>query len=100
MTQDSPSRLYIGAAYYPEHWPENRWKEDVRLMAAAGFNVVRLGEFAWSSMEPAPGRFRFEWLEHAVDMFTDASIEVVLGTPTAAPPAWLMQQTPDMMAME
>jgi beta-galactosidase len=61
---------------------------------------VRMGEFAWSSMEPAPGEFRFEWLERAIDLFAKAGLEVVLGTPTAAPPAWLMQQTPDMMAME
>lgn len=100
MAQDSPSKLYIGAAYYPEHWPESRWPEDLRLMLEAGFNVVRLAEFAWSSLEPAPGEFHFEWLERAVNLFSAAGMQVVLGTPTAAPPAWLMQQTPDMMAME
>ena len=43
----------FGVDYYPEQWPEERWSEDARLMAEAGFNVVRLAEFAWSSMEPA-----------------------------------------------
>ncbi len=98
MTQNQ--KLYIGAAYYPEHWPETRWPEDVRLMKAAGLNVVRMAEFAWSSMEPAPGQFQFDWLERAINLFADAGIQVVLGTPTAAPPAWLMQQYPDMMAQE
>lgn len=100
MTHNPPSKLYIGAAYYPEHWPETRWPEDVRLMQAAGLNVVRMAEFAWSTMEPAPGKFDFDWLERAIGLFTDAGIQVVLGTPTAAPPAWLMEQSPDMMAQE
>lgn len=100
MDPRSPSKLYIGAAYYPEHWPEERWKEDLRLMLDAGLNVVRMGEFAWSSMEPAPGEFRFDWLERAIEMFAKAGIQVVLGTPTAAPPAWLAQQYPDSLALE
>ena len=48
----SSGKLYLGAAYYPEHWPEERWSEDIRLMQEANFNVARLAEFAWSSMEP------------------------------------------------
>jgi len=100
MTQNQASKLYIGAAYYPEHWPESRWPEDIRLMQVAGLNVVRMAEFAWSTMEPAPGEFHFEWLEHAIDLFAEAGIQVVLGTPTAAPPAWLIQQHPDMLAVD
>ncbi len=100
MTQNPASKLHIGAAYYPEHWPETVWPEDVRLMQAAGLNVVRMGEFAWSTMEPTSGEFHFEWLERAINMFAEANIQVVLGTPSAAPPAWLMQQSPDSMAQE
>jgi beta-galactosidase len=44
--------MYFGAAYYPEHWPEERWEADARLMQAAGINDVRMGEFAWSRIEP------------------------------------------------
>jgi|GEM_PF-4396962 len=40
-------RLQIGSAYYPEHWPEERWREDIRLMKEAGLTVARMGEFAW-----------------------------------------------------
>ena len=100
MVKKPTSRLYIGAAYYPEHWPETRWREDLRMMQDAGLNVVRMGEFAWSTMEPAPGRFDFDWLERAVDMFQKAGLQVVLGTPTAAPPAWLVQESPGLLAME
>ena len=62
-------------------------------MRAAGFTVVRLGEFAWSSMEPAEGQFNFDWLERAIAQLSEAGILTVLGTPTAAPPAWLTRRT-------
>lgn len=94
------SKLHLGAAYYPEHWPESRWIEDIRLMKAAGLTVVRMGEFAWSSMEPAPGEFNFDWLATAIGLCIAADLKVVLGTPTAAPPSWLMQEAPDSMAQE
>jgi beta-galactosidase len=94
------SKLYTGTAYYPEQWPEATWKEDIRLMRAAGFNVARLGEFAWSAFEPKAGKFNFEWLERAVRQLAEAGIESVLSTPTAAPPAWLVGQYPDMLALD
>jgi len=92
--------LYLGAAYYPEHWPEERWPEDIRLMREAGITVARLGEFAWSTLEPAPGVFDFDWLDRAISQLADAGILSILGTPTAAPPVWLVQQHPDMMRVD
>ncbi len=92
-------RLHLGAAYYPEHWPETRWPEDIRLMQQAGLTVVRMAEFAWSTMEPEAGVFALDWLERAISALASAGIATVLGTPTAAPPAWLVQQHPDLMAV-
>jgi beta-galactosidase len=97
--QEHP-RLYLGAAYYPEHWPEERWPEDIRLMSEAGFNVVRMAEFAWSTLEPAEGEFDFDWLDRVISQLASAGIVSVLGTPTAAPPAWLVQQHPDVLAVD
>ena len=85
-----------GADYYPEHWPEERWSEDVRLMKVAGFNVVRLAEFAWSIMEPEENSFDFRWLDRAIEILSNHEIQVVLGTPTAAPPPWLMAKQKDL----
>jgi beta-galactosidase len=93
-------RLHLGVAYYPEHWPEERWPEDIRLMREAGLTVARLAEFAWSTLEPAEGAFDFDWLERVISMLTEAGIVSVLGTPTAAPPAWLVQLHPDLMAVD
>jgi beta-galactosidase len=93
-------RLNLGTAYYPEHWPEQRWPEDIRLMHAAGLTVVRMAEFAWSTMEPSVGKFDFAWLERAIGLLADKGIASVLGTPTAAPPAWLVQKYPDLLAVD
>jgi len=87
--------FYFGVDYYPEHWPEERWPIDSRLMAEAGFNVVRLAEFAWSKMEPSEGEFNFDWLDRAIAILDSHGIKVVLGTPTASPPPWLMSKSPN-----
>jgi beta-galactosidase len=87
--------LRFGVDYYPEHWPEERWPIDARLMQEAGFNTVRLAEFAWSRLEPRPGHFDFDWLDRAVDILARHGIQVLLGTPTASPPPWVMAMYPD-----
>ncbi|MBK8795160.1 MAG: beta-galactosidase [Anaerolineales bacterium] len=85
----------FGVDYYPEHWPESRWERDAQLMQEAGFNTVRLAEFAWSRLEPAPGHFDFDWLDRAIAILQARGIQVVLGTPTASPPPWVMAMHPD-----
>jgi beta-galactosidase len=88
--------FYFGVDYYPEQWPEERWPIDARLMSEAGFTVVRLAEFAWSKMEPAEGEFDFTWLDRTIAILQDQDIKVVLGTPTASPPPWLMKKSDDL----
>ena len=84
----------IGVCYYPEHWDETVWAEDARRMAEAGLTWVRIGEFAWSRMEPEPGRLTFDWLDRAIDTLGPAGLKVVLGTPTATPPRWMLATPP------
>ncbi len=83
--------FYFGADYYPEHLPENCWAEDARLMQEAGFNVVRMAEFAWSLLEPYEGVFDFDWLDRAIAILGERGIKTVLGTPTASTPPWLFR---------
>ncbi len=64
-------------------------------MAEAGVNVVRLAEFAWSLLEPGPGRFDFDWLDRALEVLQAHGIRAVLGTPTASPPPWVMAMLPE-----
>lgn len=93
-------KFRFGADYYPEHWPEERWSEDIRLMVEAGFNVVRMAEFAWSKMEPEEGHFDFAWLDRAVALLHAQGIDVILGTPTASPPPWLMSKQRDLFLVK
>lgn len=88
--------MYFGACYYPEHWPEERWAHDMAMMKEANFNIIRLAEFAWIKMEPEEGRFDFEWLDRAIELAEAHGMGVILGTPTAGPPKWLMDKHPDI----
>ncbi|MGQ9779459.1 MAG: beta-galactosidase [Bacillota bacterium] len=88
--------MHVGVAYYPEHWPEERWPVDARMMREAGISLVRLAEFAWSKLEPTEGRYEFAWLDRVLTILHAEGIKAVLGTPTAAPPAWLHEKYPDI----
>ncbi len=89
--------LLLGAAWYPEQWPESRWEADLTLMEQAHIGMVRVGEFAWSTMEPSEGNYQLDWLERAVRAAERHHIQVVIGTPTAAPPAWMRTKYPEIV---
>ncbi len=90
----------LGVCYYPEHWPEAMWADDAARMVDTGLTWVRIGEFGWSRMEPTPGDLRFDWLDRAVETLGKAGLKVVMGTPTATPPRWMLDKYPDMLAMD
>ncbi len=92
--------MHIGVDYYPEHWPRERWETDARMMAEAGFNIVRLAEFAWVLLEPSEGQFDFDWLDDALAVLARHGIEAILGTPTAAMPGWVARKYPETLAMQ
>jgi beta-galactosidase len=83
--------------YYPEHCPTTWWADDARRMRALGITYVRIGEFAWSRIEPEPGRFEWDWLDRAIAVLGKTGLRVVLGTPTATPPKWLIDRHPDIL---
>jgi beta-galactosidase GanA len=74
-------------------------EDDIRLMLDAGLNVARIGEFAWSSIEPEEGRFELEWLRRVVDKLGEAGIATIMCTPTCTPPAWLTGNYPEVLAV-
>lgn len=87
----------LGVCYYPEHWPEAMWADDARRMKALGLTTVRIGEFAWSRIEPEQGRYDWAWLDRAVETLSAAGMQIILGTPTATPPKWLINAYPDIL---
>ena len=86
------SNLEFGVDWYPEQWDEARWRSDARRIAGYGFTSVRIMEFAWTIVEPEPGRFDFSLFDRAVAVLADAGLKVILGTPTATPPHWLIDR--------
>lgn len=93
------NKLHHGAAYYPELWPD-KVDEDIRLMKEVGLNLVRIGEFAWSKMEPDDGHYDFSWLQETIDKLHAAQIGVILCTPTPTPPIWLTEKHPEVLYVD
>lgn len=89
----------LGVCYYPEQWPKSQWRADAQRMQELGLTWVRIGEFAWSRLEPHPDQFDFDWLDEAISTLADRGLKVVLGTPTATPPRWLLDRHPDLLAV-
>ncbi len=92
--------MYVGVDYYPEHWPQERWETDARMMADAGLNVVRMAEFAWVDLEPREGELDFAWLDAALAMLDRHGIQAILCTQTATMPVWVARKYPEALAMQ
>ena len=89
--------IFYGGDYNPEQWPEEVWKEDVRLMREAGVNLVSLGIFSWARLEPRPGEYDFGWLDRIMDLIYEHGVMVDLATATASPPPWLARLYPESL---
>jgi len=87
--------LYHGACYYPELWPESDLERDIAGIKAAGLNVVRVADFAWSYLEPDPGRISVDFFIRVLDRLHTAGIHAIVCTPTASPPVWLTHGHPE-----
>jgi|TARA_B110000967_G_scaffold210098_1_gene270622 beta-galactosidase len=70
------------------------------MMSELGLTYVRIAEFAWSRIEPRDGEFQFEWLDNAVETLANAGLSVVMCTPTATPPKWLVDKFPEILPVD
>lgn len=90
----------LGVCYYPEHWPQDMWADDAARMVECGITHVRVAEFAWSRLESTRDEFHFEWLDEAIATLGAAGLKIIMCTPTATPPKWLVDEMPDMVAVD
>ena len=90
-------KLALGTCYYPEHWDRSLWKDDLNRMKEAGIETIRIAEFAWSKAEPLEGQFTYEFFDDFLDIAEETQMQVIMGTPTATPPAWLTQKYPEVL---
>ncbi|MEZ5449065.1 MAG: beta-galactosidase [Thiolinea sp.] len=100
ITTEHTATRTLGVCYYPEHWPQAIWEEDARRMVAAGLTWVRIGEFADHVWNLLPVNTVLEWLDEAIRILGAAGLKVVLGTPTATPPRWMLDLYPDLLALD
>ena len=87
----------MGTCYYPEHWDKSLWESDLDRMLEAGITVIRVAEFAWSKFELTEGVFTYDFFDEFLDLCQRKGMKVVMGTPTATPPAWLTTKYPEVL---
>jgi beta-galactosidase len=92
--------MQLGVCYYPEQWPQSYWEADAARMVEMGLSHVRIAEFAWSCIEPEAGRFDWAWLDMAVQVLSTAGLKIIMCTPTATPPKWLVDSDANLLAID
>lgn len=96
---DRKELMPMGAYYYPEAWPASRWERDIKRMAQEGLKITHFAEFAWGTMEPEEGKYRFGWLDTALSLCQKHGLKVIMCTPTPCPPAWLSTKHPEILVV-
>jgi beta-galactosidase len=91
--------FYHGGDYNPDQWLKHPEiiDEDIRLMKLSNCNVMSLGIFSWTALEPEEGTFNFEWLDNIIDKLYNNGIYTILATPSGARPAWLSAKYPEVL---
>ena len=90
--------MWLGVDYYPEQWDTALMDADLDTIAELGCNVIRIAEFAWHLMEKTEGSYDFSFFDTVISKAKARDIKVILGTPTAAIPAWLAKKRPDILS--
>ena len=90
--------MRTGVCYYPEQTATENLSSDLRRMKDMGISLIRVGEFAWSKIEPRPGDIQMDWLKRVFDEAANVGLKVCLGTPTACPPAWMVEKHPEILS--
>lgn len=98
LNPSAPSLLH-GADYNPEQWLHvpGILEQDIIMMQQAGCNIMSVGIFSWSALEPSEGHFTFGWMDRVLDKLCEAGISVFLATPGGARPAWLTARYPETL---
>lgn len=91
-------KLLHGGDYNPEQWLDRPdiLEKDVEMMQKAHVNVVTLGVFSWSLLEPSEGEYHIDWLADIIHNLYAHGISTILATPSAARPAWLARKYPEV----
>lgn len=100
MLRSKLPTIYYGGDYNPDQWPEEVWKEDMRLFKLAGINIITLPVFSWAKLEPSEGVYDFSWLDRVLKLAWENGIYTCLATSTAAQPAWMSLKYPEVLPVD
>ncbi|HUX39177.1 MAG TPA: beta-galactosidase [Rectinemataceae bacterium] len=91
--------LWHGGDWNPDQWLDRPEiiDEDFRLFPLAGVNVVSIGIFSWTRLEPEDGRYDFAWLDEIMDRLDRAGVKAALATPSGSKPAWMSHKYPEIL---
>ncbi|MGO4744861.1 beta-galactosidase [Serratia quinivorans] len=91
--------LLHGADYNPEQWGNYPGviEKDMQMMTEAHCNIMSVGIFSWSKLEPEEGKYEFAWLDEVLNKLYQQGIHVFLATPSGARPAWMSQKYPEVL---
>ncbi|WOE65283.1 beta-galactosidase [Aeromonas allosaccharophila] len=91
--------LLHGADYNPDQWLDDPavLAKDIEMMKQTNSNVMSVGIFSWSGLEPEEGRYEFGWLDRVLDTLYANGIYTFLATPSGARPAWLSTAYPEVL---
>ncbi len=93
-------KILYGGDYNPEQWPEEIWKEDMRLLKLAHIDIVTLNVFSWASLQPEEEVYHFDQLDRIMNLVRENGLKVCLATSTAVHPAWMARKYPDILRTE
>ncbi len=90
--------MKLGVCYYPEHWSKDQWHDDIKKMKQIGISTVRIFEFTWGLVESEENKYDFTLLNEVMDLLEKNNINVIMCTPTASLPPWLVVKYPEVRA--
>lgn len=88
--------MLYGGDYNPEQWPKEIWLEDMQIFNDAKMNSATINVFAWALLQPDESTYDFTMLDEIVEMLVKHNYQIVMGTSTAALPAWMSHRYPDV----
>lgn len=90
--------MWLGVDYYPEQWDPALMEADMDTIREMGSNVIRIAEFSWHLMEKTEGQYDFSFFDNVIAKAKERGLYVIMGTPTAAIPAWLAKAHPSILS--
>lgn len=89
-------RMLYGGDYNPNQWEKEIWEDDMRIFKDAAINTATINVFSWAKIQPSEETYYFDQLDDIIEMLSEENYDIVLGTSTAALPAWMFKKYPEV----